>query len=102
MQCFTIRLVEESNENCCAKCGKICRGVGLALFAEDDDQPVCRSCARRLAPAMSALLDLAQTAQRVGRGARHLLTPPMESLLDLASAAENYSTTAAKQVPVRA
>ena len=95
MKCFAIRQVEEANEKCCAKCGKLCRGNGLALFAEDDDQPVCRSCARRLAPSISALLDLALTAQRVGRSSRHLLTPPMESLLDLAHAAENYSTTAA-------
>jgi hypothetical protein len=45
---------------------------------------------------MIALLDLAQTAERVGKSCRHLLTPPMESLLDLARAAENYSHTAPK------
>jgi len=45
---------------------------------------------------MIALLDLAHTAERVGRSCRHLLTPPMESLLDLAQAAENYSCTAPK------
>ncbi len=97
MKCYAIRAVEESNEKSCAQCGKTFRGNStLALFAEDNDHPVCRNCARKLAPAMSALLDLAQTAQRIGRGSRHLLTPPMESLLDLAHAAETYSTSAAR------
>ena len=45
---------------------------------------------------MAALLDLAQTAERVGKTCRVLLTPPMESLLDLAHAAEAYSHTAPK------
>lgn len=92
---YTIRLVDEVTETCCAKCGKLFRGASLALYAEENDRPVCRSCGKKVAPAMTALLDLAQTAQRVGKSCRHLLTPPMESLLDLAHAAENYSTTAA-------
>ena len=49
---------------------------------------------------MVALLDLAQTAERVGKSCRRLLTPPMESLLDLAHAAEAYSHTAPK-LPAR-
>jgi hypothetical protein len=63
----------------------------LGLFAADTDHPVCRSCGKKGAPAMIALLDLAHTAERVGKSCRHLLTPPMESLLDLAHAAETYS-----------
>ena len=94
MECFTIRLVEDSQENCCPKCGERYRGrVGLGLFTEDHDQPMCRTCGKKWAPTMIALLDLAQTAERVGKRCRHLLTPPMESLLDLAHAAENYSHT---------
>lgn len=92
MECFTIRLVEEAQESCCPKCGAHYRGgAGLTLFIEDHDQPMCRTCGKKWAPTMVALLDLAHTAERVGKRYRHLLTPPMESLLDLAHAAENYS-----------
>ena len=95
MECFTIRLVEDSQESCCPKCGERYRGrTGLGLFTEDHDQPMCRTCGKKWAPTMIALIDLAQTAERVGKRCRHLLTPPMESLLDLAHAAENYSHSA--------
>jgi hypothetical protein len=38
-----------------------------------------------------ALIDLAFTAQRVGRIGHHTLVPPMTALLDLARAAEDYT-----------
>jgi hypothetical protein len=94
MECYTIRLVEESQESCCPKCGTPnCGRAGFGLFAAEHAQPMCRSCGKKWAPTMVALLDLAHTAERVGKRSRHLLTPPMESLLDLAHAAENYSYT---------
>ncbi len=97
MECFTIRMFEESARGACPKCGDPAAGPnGLALFADDDDEPICRACGKKMAPSMVALLDLARTAERVGKSYRHLLTPPMESLLDLASAAENYSHSAPK------
>ena len=97
MDGYTIRMVENSVETCCPKCGAHDRGRnGLGLFAQDHAHPVCRNCGKKWAPTMIALLDLAQTAERVGKSCRHLLTPPMESLLDLARAAENYSHTAPK------
>jgi|ERR1035438_9262637 hypothetical protein len=98
MECYTIRLVEQAQDTSCPKCGECYRGRGgLGLFAKDHDQPVCRSCGKKWAPTMVALLDLAHTADRVGKSCRHLLTPPMESLLDLAHAAENYSHTTPKR-----
>jgi hypothetical protein len=97
MECYTIRLMDETEDACCPKCGKQYRGLcGLGLFTKEHEHPVCRSCARKCSPTMAALLDLAVTAERVGKSCRHLLTPPMESLLDLAHAAENYSHTAPK------
>ena len=81
--------------NHCPKCGANHRGrAGLGLFAADHHDPVCRPCGKKWAPTMIALLDLACTAERVGKSCRRLLTPPMESLLDLAHAAETYSHTA--------
>ena len=67
MECFTIGLVEEMGERCCPKCGVRYAGRGgLGLFTDDHDEPVCRSCGKKCAPTMIALLDLAQTAERVG------------------------------------
>ena len=92
MECYTIQLTAETGEMSCPKCGeRHRRRGGLGLFADDHDEPMCRSCGKKCAPAMIALLDLAHTAERIGKTCRHLLTPPMESLLDLAHAAENYS-----------
>jgi hypothetical protein len=45
------------------------------------------------APSLAALLDLATTADRVGRIGRHTVSPPLAALLELARAAENYSYT---------
>lgn len=95
MECYTIGLVGETGDKCCPKCNERYAGrCGLGLFTEDHDQPMCRTCGKKWAPTMIALLDLAVTAERVGKSCRHLLTPPMESLLDLAHAAEIYSHTA--------
>jgi hypothetical protein len=95
MQHVTIRLCEENHPNGCPVCGQPQRHVarGPRLFIEAHADPLCRGCGKKLAPAMAALVDLAHTAERVGRCSRHTLTPPLESLLDLARAAENYSAT---------
>ncbi len=93
---FTIRLCDDHHRGCCPVCGleQPAGGNGPRLFLAAYEDPLCRGCGKKLAPAMAALLDLAHAAERVGRHSRHLLTPPMESLLDLAHAAENYSASA--------
>jgi hypothetical protein len=93
MQDFTIRLCDERHPRACPVCGDSHprNAQGPGLFLEAHPSPLCRGCGKKLAPAMAALLELAVTAQRVGRRSRHMLTPPLESLLDLARAAENYS-----------
>jgi hypothetical protein len=92
MQQFTIRLYTESRPPACPVCGndQHSNPRGLHLFVDSHDDPLCRGCGKKLAPGMAALLDLAHTAERIGRRSRHMLTPPMETLLDLARAAENY------------
>jgi hypothetical protein len=64
---------------------------GLQLFRADRMAAVCRNCGKAHAPSLTALLDLAGTAERVGRIKRHTLVPPMTALLDLARAAEDYT-----------
>ncbi len=93
---FTIRLSQENPSSRCPVCGLAHHAGpnGPRLFLHTHDDPLCGGCAKKLAPAMAALLDLANTAERIGQRSRHLLTPPMESLLDLARAAENYSASA--------
>ena len=92
MERFTIRYIDEPSNECCPLCSEpTLSRRGPRLFLSDVDEPVCRDCGKRQAPNLAALLDLAHTAEKVGRQYRHLLTPPMESMLDLARAAENYS-----------
>jgi len=67
--------------------------AGPALRTAQGDKPVCAACGRRLAPALSALLELAQTAQRIGRvHGRTPLRVTMEALLELARVSERYSS----------
>jgi hypothetical protein len=103
MQQCTIRLCEESHRHACPVCGRehAPNTQGPGLFLETHGSPLCRTCGKKLAPAMAALLDLAVTAERVGRCSRHMLTPPLESLLDLARAAEKYSDST-PALPARA
>ncbi len=97
MQDFTIRLCQTTHPHRCPVCEQPhalnAESPGLFLAAHND--PLCRGCGKKLAPAMAALVELAAAAERVGRRSRHMLTPPLESLLDLARAAENYSDSAA-------
>jgi hypothetical protein len=88
---FSVRFADADGATPCPVCGGPApEGRGPFLYHADHAAPLCRSCVKRLAPECGALLDLAATAERVGRHCRHLLTPPMETLLDLARAAENY------------
>jgi len=69
---------------------------GASLSLAEGNQPVCQSCGRKHAPALTALLSLADVADRVGKIGRHAMVPPMSALLDLARAAENYSVQRAE------
>lgn len=90
---FVIKAVADSQEAPCAVCGQDTScGPGLQLRQPDGTGPVCRDCGRRHAPELSALLELAEVAGRVGHIGRHArLWLPMESLLELARASEEYS-----------
>lgn len=78
----------------CPVCGELALwGRGPRLVCADSGDAVCRDCAKVHAPQLIALVDLAQTADKVGRHSRHLLTPPMRSLLELARAAETFAVT---------
>jgi ribosomal protein S27AE len=79
MESYTIRLIEDAGHKSCPKCGQGYLGrCGLGLFAAEHAQPVCRSCGKKGAPTMAALLDLAHTAERGGKSWRRLFKPPME------------------------
>ena len=56
------------------------------MFDADSQDCVCRACGQKHAPSLVALLDLAGTAERVGRIGRHSVFPPLGALLDLARA----------------
>jgi hypothetical protein len=75
----------------CTLCGDRTSETGPQLYRADRKDLVCRACGKKHAPSLAALLELACTAERVGRIGRHTLVPPLTALLDLARAAEDYS-----------
>lgn len=90
---LVIHFDDACDTDACALCGgKTGGGHGPRLFRVGSRQAVCRSCGRKHAPGLAALVDLAHTAERVGRVSRHTVVPPLTSLLDLARAAEDYTT----------
>jgi hypothetical protein len=83
-----------STNDCCALCGgETVAGDGPQLLQARSLDAVCRKCGKEHAPELVALLDLACTADRIGRLAKHTLVPPLTALLDLARAAEDYTFT---------
>jgi hypothetical protein len=79
----------------CGLCGgPACSTPGPRLSVAESMNLVCPDCARKHAPSLVALLDLARVAERVGRIGQHTLVPPLGALLDLARAAENYTQAA--------
>jgi hypothetical protein len=66
--------------------------AGLRLVTAGALAPVCASCAGQCAQQLTALVQLASEACRVGRIGRHTVFPPYTALLDLARAADEFST----------
>jgi hypothetical protein len=95
MACFGIAFSSCARETLCCLCGKptVCAG-GPVLISAQSSAAVCRKCGKERAPRLTALVTLAQVAERVGRIKRHILVPPLEALLELAEAAEDYVSSA--------
>jgi hypothetical protein len=92
MTSLVIQLTVGGVPDVCTLCGGPATAAGgLGLFLADSQDCVCRTCGKRHAPSLAALLDLAGTAERVGRIGRHTVFPPLGALLDLARAAEAYT-----------
>jgi hypothetical protein len=92
---LVIQYNHSATPDCCDLCGRqTISGKGPRLFRADNGNTVCRNCGAKHAPSLTALLDLACTAERVGRIGYHTLVPPLSALLDLARAAEDYSRKA--------
>jgi hypothetical protein len=90
----------EPFEGTCALCNKsIVLDPGLQLCRPDRKRPVCSACGRRAAPALTALQQLADAADRVGRMHSYTVMPPLTALLELARAAESFADRTC--VPVR-
>jgi hypothetical protein len=90
---IVLRSQAAADEEPCGFCG---RPTGSQLVVAETAAPVCPECGRRHAPELTALLDLADTARRIGRIGRHSVFPPLGALLDLASAAEKYTAAQAR------
>jgi ribosome-binding protein aMBF1 (putative translation factor) len=96
MRQFIVRYGECAREEACALCGKaVVQRPGPQVSLVAGQAAVCRDCVKAHSPALSALLELAEVAERVGRASTH--APhwvPLEMLLALARASENYCTSA--------
>lgn len=90
---IALQLVDGADGTVCSECGENAGcASGLALVRSEPEGRLCQACARRHAPALAALLDLAGTADRVSRITRHGVFPPLTSLLALARAAEDFTS----------
>jgi hypothetical protein len=90
---LVIRFPKPGNDGSCALCGRpALHDSGPELFEVQEERPICSDCGRFHAPTLCALLDLARTAEQVGRISRHGPRVPLEKLLQLARAAEHYLT----------
>jgi hypothetical protein len=91
---LAIQLLPYRPGEVCALCNeKTERAEGAQLSLGDGSNTICRRCGVKHAPSLVALLDLATTADRVGRIGRHTISPPLSALLELARAAEDYTYT---------
>ena len=98
MNRFVIKILDEPRNARCPLCDQPgLQKKGPHLFLGEGDEPLCRPCAKRLAPTLLALVDLAQVADKLGRQCRHLLTPPMETMLELSRAAAESAKRAATE-----
>lgn len=92
---FLLECRGEIQKEPCGVCGQLVSApAGLQLLLYNNSAPVCADCGRKHAPALAALINLAEAATRIGRINRHSVFPPFTALLDLASAAEKYAQTA--------
>jgi hypothetical protein len=94
MSRLMLQYCSECIEGACALCnGPAVLEPGLQLYHPELTGPVCTQCARQAAPELTALQNLARTAEHVGRINKHTITPPLTVLLELARAAEQFRST---------
>ena len=96
---FLLEYKADATNEPCGSCGQLLTAsAGNQLVVAGTSAPVCSECGRKHAPALAALVDLADAATRIGRIGRHSVFPPLTALLDLACAAEKYAQSAAAPV----
>lgn len=94
MSQLLVRFSSSSISDLCALCGeKTTIPAGTQLVLAGTQQLVCQGCGKRHDPALAALVQLADEAERVGRIGRHTVVPPYTALLELAQAADNFAST---------
>jgi hypothetical protein len=92
---FVLEHRDEIRDEPCGVCGQVLSApAGMQLVLVGKSAPVCSACGRKHAPSLAALANLAEAATRIGRINRHAVFPPLTALLDLANAAERYAQTA--------
>lgn len=78
--------------DCCPLCGQQTTiPAGTQLVLATTQQAVCPPCGKHHDPALAALVQLADEAERIGKIGRHTVVPPYTALLELAQAADNFA-----------
>ncbi|GIW82743.1 MAG: hypothetical protein KatS3mg105_4550 [Gemmatales bacterium] len=89
---LAIGLAEGAEEGPCSLCGQqVSFPAGLRVMTSNKGS-VCRNCAKQHVPTLVALMDLASTAERIGKIVQHNHWLPLKSHLEMAQAAERYAS----------
>lgn len=92
-----IKLAGEPGECPCGCCGEtMIVEVGLQLMTPEH-VPVCCRCGRNEAPSLQSLIELATTAERIGKIAQHTPWLPLKAHLEMAHAAEKFAGSISTQ-----
>lgn len=99
MTTFIMRMSDGAAGAACAVCGHaVPPRAGPQLCVSETLAAVCGGCGRKHAPALTALIDLARVAERVGHASRrNPLRLPVAMLLEMTRISEDFCTSLAPE-----
>jgi hypothetical protein len=94
---LVIKQVEEALACSCALCTEGMNVETGPQLTTTEQAPVCVRCGKQHAPSLQALVDLARTAERIGKIAQHTTWLPLKAHLEMAHAAEKFASSLSSQ-----
>jgi hypothetical protein len=90
---LVIKQVAEAASSSCALCAADMNVEAGPQLTTAEQAPVCGRCGKQHAPSLQALVDLARTAERIGKIAQHTTWLPLKAHLEMAHAAEKFASS---------